>query len=102
VAGSTPKTTAARNYYLIKETAVVVVARFKVLFPDEYAKYKEYFDAGVWMKEDPGPFLARSIVYKLQTFTHRDDNDAGPTATFPAGYYKGGSMSFPDLYSKFA
>jgi hypothetical protein len=30
------------------------------------------------MKLDPGPLLRQAIVYKLQTFTHRDDNVAAP------------------------
>ena len=35
---------------------------FEALFLEYYSKYKAAFDAGVWLMEDPGPFLMQAIV----------------------------------------
>ncbi|KAJ7159111.1 hypothetical protein C8R43DRAFT_860828, partial [Mycena crocata] len=95
----------ARSYfYLTREIALLVAARFKVLFPEEYAKYEKDFSAGRWLStdEDPGPFLGRAIVYKLQSHVHRDGLDCGPSVTIPIGFFKGGAIYFPDLDAKLA
>lgn len=63
--------------------------------------YKKAFDAGVWFAQDPGPFLGRAIIYKLQGVLHRDRNDVGPSICFPVGSFTGGEMLFPQLNSKF-
>jgi hypothetical protein len=73
---------------------------FEAAFPKLYPEYQEAFDAGVWLQDDPGPFLARAIVYKLQSKLHRDSNDVGPSACFPVGNYEGGEMLFPQLRTK--
>ncbi|KAJ7206727.1 hypothetical protein B0H12DRAFT_1270400, partial [Mycena haematopus] len=88
-------------YNLTDEVTVFIAELFKALFPDFYFKYRKAFEAGVWLSEDKGPWLGRAVVYKLQVNVHRDGLDGGPTATFPAGYFKGGIMVFPDLGSKF-
>ena len=75
---------------------------FKVAFPDWYSKYKDAFDAGVWLKDDPGPFLGRAIIYKLQGRLHKDFHDLGPSASFGVGDYTGGEMLFPQLHAKFS
>jgi hypothetical protein len=73
---------------------------FKAAFPKVYAQYRQAFDAGVWLQEDPGPFLGRSVVYKLQSKLHNDGNDVGPSASFPVGSFEGGEMLVPQLKTK--
>jgi hypothetical protein len=73
---------------------------FEATFPDLYKEYKAAFEAGVWVQEDPGPFIGRSIIYKLQSKLHRDKNDVGPSASFPVGYFGGGEMLLPQLKTK--
>jgi hypothetical protein len=77
--------------------AEVLSSYFKVAFPTEYAQYKKAFDAGVWYTEDPGPWLGRAVVYKLQVEVHQDKSDGGPTAIFNVGGYTGGELYLPDL-----
>lgn len=72
-------------------------ACFKVAFPDYHEKYKAAFEAGVWMTDDPGPWLGRAIVWKLPVRTHMDGLDEGPTAIFNVGRYTGGNLDLPDL-----
>jgi hypothetical protein len=69
--------------------------------PQVYKKYQAAFDAGVWETADPGPWIGRAIVYKLQVLVHRDGKDDGPTASFPVGDFEGGEMYVPDLCAKF-
>jgi len=73
---------------------------FEAAFPQYYAKYREAFDAGVWFTNDPGPFLGRSIIYKLQGKLHKDSKDLGPSACFPVGSFKGGEMLIPQFQTK--
>lgn len=72
-------------------------ACFKVAYPDYYKTYCEAFKAGVWMESDPGPWIGRVIVWKLQVLTHQDGLDDGPTAIFNCGRYRGGELYLPDL-----
>jgi hypothetical protein len=51
-------------------------------------------------EEDPGPFLGRAIIYKLQGKFHKDQRDAGPSVSFGVGYYDGGEICFPQLKAK--
>jgi hypothetical protein len=74
---------------------------FEEFYPGEYKKYKKAFDAGVWIEEDPGPWLGRAIVYKLHVSLHTDKHDDGPTVSFPAGYFNGGNMQIPQTRSLF-
>lgn len=74
---------------------------FKAVFPEFYLQYQEAFDAGVWLEDDPGPFLGRAIIYKFQGRLHRDRKDVGPSVCFPVGYFTGGEMQFPQLDAKF-
>ncbi|KAJ6497590.1 hypothetical protein C8R45DRAFT_1211451 [Mycena sanguinolenta] len=98
-----PKATANRTYmHLTREVAVYLGMLFLALFPEFYYKFETAFKAGVWLHEDPGPWLARAVVYKLQLDIHRDGQDGGPTASFPCGYFKGGAMVFTDLAAKLA
>ena len=62
--------------------------------------YEDAFRAGVWLQDDPGPFLGRAIVYKLQSKIHRDKHDYGPSVSFPVGQFTGGEMCFPQLKTK--
>lgn len=75
------------------------------VWPDHYVRYNQAFSAGRWFSEDPGPFLGRAIVYKLQVDLHHDRHDAGPTACFPVGTWDkskgGGSLIVPQLGAKF-
>ncbi|KAJ7439714.1 hypothetical protein B0H11DRAFT_1644113, partial [Mycena galericulata] len=92
------KSQANVHYFrLTQEVAVILAEYFKVLFPDDYEQYQADFERGVWLREDPGPFLGRAIVYKLQVFVHQDGLDRGPTASFPCGFFEGGAMHYPDI-----
>lgn len=82
--------------------AIILAAYFAALYPKYYRKYKAAFDAGVWIKQDPGPFIGRVIVWKLQVSLHQDRSDAGPTAAFPNGMYEGGEFYAPELDAKLA
>jgi hypothetical protein len=94
---------ANRYYFLMtKEVAAMLSEMFKAIFPDYHRKYSAAFDAGVWIQEDTGPWLARAVVFKLQVHIHRDRRDGGPTASFAAGYFRGGAIVFTDLWAKYA
>jgi hypothetical protein len=87
-------------YCATKYVAKRLGVMFKVLMPGCYAKYKAAFKAGVWHREDPGPWLGRAIVYKLQVALHKDREDGGPAISFPVGSYSGGEMLIPELKAK--
>lgn len=89
----------ATRYYFIasKEVAIFLDALFKVAFPKEHKRYAEAFKAGRWECSDPGPWLGRAIVWKLQVLPHRDGLDGGPTAIWNMGIYTGGELYLPDL-----
>jgi hypothetical protein len=89
-----------KRYFIATEPLAIYLAEiFKVSFPNYYQKYQHAFSAGNWFGKrlDPGPWLGRAIVYKLQVLTHVDGLDDGPTAVFNFGYYTGGEMYLPDL-----
>lgn len=86
--------------YQTEDIAKALAVMFEAAFPKLYEEYQEAFDAGVWLQSDPGPFLARAIVYKLQSKLHKDGNDVGPSACFPVGKFEGGEMLFPQLKTK--
>ena len=93
---------AGSYYYMTQPIAKTVAAMFKVSFPEWYERYSKAFEAGVWLRDDPGPFLGRAIIYKLQRRLHKDANDLGPSASFGVGDYTGGEMLFPQLGAKFS
>ncbi|KAJ2932938.1 hypothetical protein H1R20_g4175, partial [Candolleomyces eurysporus] len=98
VSRSSSSLAAAGSYYfLTQEIADVLAIMFETVFPDWYAKYRKAFDAGVWVPGDPGPFLGRAIIYKLQGRLHRDRHDLGPSACFGVGSYTGGAMKVLNL-----
>jgi hypothetical protein len=74
---------------------------FKAAFPQWHQMYEQAFAAGVWLQDDPGPFLGRAVIYKLQGRLHKDRHDMGPSASFGVGKYSGGEMLFPQLGAKF-
>ena len=43
----------------------------------------------------------RAIVWKLHVNLHVDEQDAGPTATFPVGDFEGGYLELPQLEARF-
>lgn len=88
-------------YQATEAVARTLAIMFETLLPEEYLRYKTAFDAGVWMEEDPGPWLGRAIVYKLQVSLHHDKNDEGPSACFPCGRFTGGALKIPQLNAKF-
>lgn len=91
------------NYYkATKHLARRLSAMFEVLMPECYNTYKDAFEAGVWSDDDPGPWLGRAIVYKLQVSLHKDKEDAGPAVSFPVGSFSGGEMLIPQLKAKLA
>jgi hypothetical protein len=94
--------TSVRGYY--RDTAVIanmLGEMFAASFPEEYRDYTRAFEAGVFLNEDPGPWLGRAIVYKLDGSLHTDKNDFGPAACVPCGNYKGGHMLAPQLGGNF-
>ncbi|KAG6836434.1 hypothetical protein H0H93_008028 [Arthromyces matolae] len=100
--GSGVQVTAVHNHYTrTADIFIYISAMFEKIYPETYSKYKKAFKAGKWVEEDPGVFLGRAIVYKLQIFPHFDDGDEGPAVSFPCGYYEGGKMIVPQLKAKF-
>lgn len=75
------------NYMASESVALFLSACFKAVYPDYFQTYSEAFKAGVWMESDPGPWIGRAIVWKLQVYTHQDGLDDGPTAIFNCGRY---------------
>jgi hypothetical protein len=90
------------HYALTKSIVKKISAMFRAAFPEWYNKYRDAFEAGVWLPKDPGPFLGRSIVYKLQGKLHKDQHDLGPSACFGVGDYTGGELILPQLGVKFS
>lgn len=88
-------------YKLTSLLARQLAVLFKVAFPEKYDQYRKAFEAGVWIQADPGPWLGRVIVYKLQVALHIDRNDDGPTACFPSGFFTGGALKVPQMNAKF-
>ncbi|TFK60827.1 hypothetical protein BDN72DRAFT_778923 [Pluteus cervinus] len=94
---------AVRNYYKgTQGLASMLGEAFEVAFPEYHKEYLQAFKAGVWVSEDPGPWLGRAIIWKLQVQPHMDASDVGPTAAFNCGSYDDGPMYLPDLDIKLA
>lgn len=76
---------------------------FKHLYGDIYDIFKSAHKKAVWVEtNDPGPFLVRVIVWKLQCDEHLDNMDKMPTATFTADdTHVGGYMQLLDLETQF-
>jgi hypothetical protein len=90
-------------YYKATEPAVTHMGHmFKVSFPEEYEEYRTAFAAGRFVTDDPGPWLGRAIVHKLQVLPHRDnlDKTCRPAGAFNVGYYVGGDLYLTDLKVK--
>lgn len=87
-------------YPKTERLAKLLAIMFKASFPTEYVRYEAAFKAGRWVREDPGPWLGRVHVWKLQVIAHRDGLDAGPTAIFNMGNYEGGEAYLTDLELK--
>jgi hypothetical protein len=83
------------------EVAEMLSMYFSIAFPAEHKTYRRAFDVGGWLTEDPGPWLGRAIVYKLQIDHHQDKSDGGPTAIFNVGQYTGGNLFLTSLGLKF-
>ena len=77
-----------------------IAAFLDAIFPEWFKQYDKAFCAGCMFEEDPGPFLGRAIIYKLQGKFHKDQRDAGPSVSFGVGYYDGGEICFPQLKAK--
>ncbi|KAG1719118.1 hypothetical protein EDB19DRAFT_1837036 [Suillus lakei] len=77
-----------------------VLHHFLLAYPDDFKIYQKAFDAGVWEVADPGPWLGRAIVWKLNVLPHRDGLDGGPTAIFCLGHFSGGEAYLTDLKLK--
>lgn len=92
---------AAWYFSATSELGAILAGMFQAAYPDYYKRYRAAFEAGVWCQCDGGPFLGRALVYKLQVALHQDGLDAGPTASFPMGFYEGGELYVPDIEAKF-
>jgi len=88
------------HYSLTESVARTIALAFRTVFSDWYETYQKAFKAGVWFMDDPGPFLGRAVVYKLQGRLHKDRHDVGPSVSFPVGQFTGGEMVFPQLNTK--
>ncbi|EPQ50201.1 hypothetical protein GLOTRDRAFT_134160 [Gloeophyllum trabeum ATCC 11539] len=97
---STAASAVRAHYEATQFLAEQLKVMFRVLFPTIYQRYQAAFDAGVWYKEDPGPFLGRAHLWKLQVTLHRDQGDGGPSISFPFGSYHGGELLVPQLKAK--
>jgi len=102
--GKTAVQGSAAKWYLLatREVALTLAGIFSVCFLKYYEMYKEAFDAGIWTSADPGPWLGRAVVFKLEVNMHIDRLDGGPCASFPIGYFSGGEVYLPDLNAKLA
>ncbi|KAF8227783.1 hypothetical protein L208DRAFT_1379628 [Tricholoma matsutake] len=89
-------------YHATRPVALVLATIFKELSPKEYEEFKAAFEAGVWLEDNPGPWLGRAIIYKLDGLIHVDSNDKSPTVSFPCGEYDGEEMMVPQLCAKFS
>lgn len=94
----------ATDWYFCASAHVarILAGIFSVCFPKFYQLYRKAFDAGVWLTSDPGPWLGRAVVFKLQVYPHRDGLDGGPCASVPVGYFTGGEALLLDLDAKLA
>ena len=100
--GPKHKHQAVRNWYeRTQDVAAFLGALFQAVFPDYYAKFRQAFEAGRWIRQDPGRWMMRCVVWKLDVLLHQDRNDGGPTATFPAGFFSEGHMEVPQLKARF-
>ena len=68
-----------------KPNAKILLGMFQAAFSEWYEKYSDAFAAGVWLQHDPGPFLGRVIINKLQERLHKDVHDLGPSNCFGVG-----------------
>ena len=101
VPGKCLASAAVRHYFKASATVAKMLAvMFQSVFPEEYENYRQAFQAGVWYQEDPGPWIARAIVYKLHVNLHHDGQDAGPTASFPVREWEGGYLELPQLEAR--
>ncbi|KZT17930.1 hypothetical protein NEOLEDRAFT_1023428, partial [Neolentinus lepideus HHB14362 ss-1] len=102
--GTSTATSAVRSYYRATSfLANQLKLIFKTCCPEVFELYEKAFEAGVWFtEEDPGPFLGRAVLWKLQVGLHRDKGDVGPSIAFPFGSYEGGEMVVPQLHAKLA
>lgn len=98
--GSTTMAACGSYYYLTEPVAKVLGSALKAGLPQWWEMYTKAFEAGAWLPKDPGPFLARAIIYKLQGKLHKDRHDTGPSISFPVGEYEGGEMMLPQLRAK--
>lgn len=89
-----------RYFHDTEELAMLLAAMFRESFPAFYWKYRRAFQAGKWTVVDPGPFLGRAIVWKLDVCPHQDGLDEGPAVIFPMGDFSGGECYLPDLKLK--
>lgn len=97
---STALASCGSYYFQTQEIAQAIGNFLEVTFPDYHTAYQKAFEAGVWMRGDPGPFLACAIIYKLQSRLHKDRHDFGPSVSFGVGRYTGGEMLFPQFGTK--
>ncbi|KAJ7809628.1 hypothetical protein B0H14DRAFT_2524617 [Mycena olivaceomarginata] len=98
-AGTAAQSKAVVHYFQVTyEFALVVSERFRGVFPDYHARYLKAFKAGCHLPlDDPGPFIGRAIVWKLQVRAHLDGLEAGPVGTTPEGGFGRGGLVFPDF-----
>jgi hypothetical protein len=93
-----------RHFFKATSTlGIHLSAAYRTFWPDKFEAWCQAFEAGVWEEADRGISAGHSIIFKLGSDMHEDGNDAPdfPTATIPAGLFRGGEMYFPDLRLKF-
>ncbi|KAJ7201413.1 hypothetical protein GGX14DRAFT_371243, partial [Mycena pura] len=97
--GNPMQVKAVTHYFKVtNDYALVVGERFRGIFPDWHERYSKAFQAGCSLPgDDPGPFIGRAVIWKVQVLVHLDGLDAGPVATTPEGSFRGGGFIFPDF-----
>ena len=89
-------------YYRTYPVAEALKMIMEILLPQQAQDYQKAFDAGHWYSEDadPGPFLGRAVIWKMQLSLHKDAGDVGHSISFGFGSYTGAHMIIPQLNLK--
>ena len=72
---------------------------YRAAAPEDWEVRSKEFEKGRWLEHDPGPWLGRALLWKLQVSAHRDITDGkfhlgGKTNE---GDYDGGTAVYPDF-----
>jgi hypothetical protein len=98
VRGTTLSVSGVEGYMMgTKEAACYLSKLYKAVYPEGWLRNQAAFEAGHWYRDDPGPWLARAIVWKLQVKTHADDKDGSPAICFSTNNTCQSPMVLPQI-----